>query len=86
MNEQYEMTYHLLGNDWGNTRGGSVRDTEAEAQWAALEHATTHKGNYAYKIMKCVLVEGEGWHRVGATYILNLRKVSEEAWLKAVKG
>ena len=83
--EQYELTYHLLGDDWGNTRGGSVHDTQTEAEWASLEHATKHKG-YAYRITRCVEVEGEGWHRVSATHILNLRKVSEEAWVKAVKG
>jgi hypothetical protein len=86
MNEQYEMTYHLLGKHRAdnNSRGGSVRDTQAQAEWVALEHYAQNEGRYAYKIMKCVLVEGEGWHRVGATYILNGCKVSEEAWLKEV--
>jgi hypothetical protein len=84
--EQYELTWHLLGNDWGNSRGGSVHDTQTRAEWASLEHATKHEGKYAYRITMCVEVEGEGWHRVKATHILNLRKVSESLWLQAVKG
>jgi hypothetical protein len=84
--EQYEMTYHLIGTAPYNSRGGSVHDTQTRAEWASLEHAIKHKENYAYRITRCVEVEGEGWHRVSSTHILNLRKVSEEAWIKAVKG
>lgn len=86
MNEQYEMTYHLLDNTLGNSRGGSVRDTEAQAEWAALDHYAKTEGKFAYRITRCVLVEGEGWHRVGATHILHGRKVSEGEWVTALRG
>lgn len=86
MNEQYETSIYRIAKKVMNSQVTMVHETKKEAEWFAVNHFTVTEGKYAYRIMRCVLVEDEGWHRVGATHIFNGRKVSEGEWTNAVRG
>jgi hypothetical protein len=82
----YQVTASPIG-DRGASQVDTIHKTETEAQWSAIEHYVKTEGGYAYRIMKCVLTKTEGgWQRVGATYIVGGRLVTEPEWLEAGRG
>ena len=82
----YEVTASPIG-DRAGAQVSTRHETETEAEWSAVHHYVKTKGKYAYQIMQCVKTETEtGWQRVGATYIVGGRVVTESEWLEAVRG
>ena len=87
MNEQYQADIYRIGGRMVQSHAVTVHETQAEAEWATIYHYMETEGKFAYKITKCVMTDTEtGWQRVGATHILNGRKVSEGEWLEGVRS
>ena len=87
MNEQYEKSIYRIGGRLIESHAMTVHNTQAEAEWATIQHYAKTEGKYAYRITRLVMTETEtGWQRVGATHIFNGRKVSEGEWTNAVRG
>jgi hypothetical protein len=61
------------------------RDTKEEAVQFMTEDTASCGEFYSYEVMRCVLVEGDGWHRVEATYYMNGVELTEADYLKHIK-